>query len=74
MRGTKIRSGQGRKKHGMDSWLDFIQVALVLGLGWLGWVLFTVTRTAGRAVASVQSQARRTSGRDDQLLTNRRRL
>lgn len=74
MGGMKIRSGQGRKKYGMGSWLDFIQLALVLGLGWLGWVLFTVARMAGRPVASVQSWARPMGERDDPLLVSRRRL
>lgn len=69
-----IRYSHGRKKHAMGSWLDFIQVALALGLGWLGLVLFTMTRTAGQAVASVERQARRTSGREIQLLITRRRL
>ena len=33
----------------MGVWLDFLQLALALVLGWLGWVLFMVTRITRRA-------------------------
>ncbi|NTU78857.1 MAG: hypothetical protein HGA45_05545 [Chloroflexales bacterium] len=32
----------------MGTWLDFLQVALALGVGWLGWVLLSVWRSAGQ--------------------------
>ncbi len=31
----------------MGMWLDFLQVALALGMGWLGLVVFAVTRPQG---------------------------
>ncbi len=33
----------------MGAWLDFLQLALALLMGWLGWVLFMVTRATQRA-------------------------
>ncbi len=33
----------------MGAWLDFLQVALALLLGWLGWVLLMVTHATQRA-------------------------
>ena len=32
----------------MGMWLDFLQLALALLLGWLGWVLVVVTRSIQR--------------------------
>lgn len=58
----------------MGIWLDFLQVALALGLGWLGWVLFTVARTAGRTAAAVGDQVRPVPGGGVQQLIPRRRL
>lgn len=31
----------------MGMWLDFLQVALALGMGWLGLFVFAVARPAG---------------------------
>lgn len=32
----------------MSMWLDFLQVALALGIGWLGWVLLMLARPLAR--------------------------
>jgi hypothetical protein len=31
----------------MGTWLDFLQIALALGVGWMGWMLMTMARAAG---------------------------
>lgn len=46
----------------MGIWLDFVQVALALGVGWLGWVLWHITRaqTAPQAPRPQWDTAQRT--------------
>jgi hypothetical protein len=39
----------------MAAWLDFLQIALALGAGWLGWVLFRLTRSAPSAARPLRS-------------------
>jgi hypothetical protein len=52
----------------MSIWLDFLQVAFALGIGWLGWVLFASARPVGwsrvatsRGRASGQTMAARST-------------
>lgn len=48
----------------MAAWLDLLQLALALGAGWLGWVLFRLVRsTAPTARPSAAAGARIAPGR-----------
>lgn len=43
----------------MGVWLEFLQVALALGAGWLGYVLLFAARSAQAAPAHDQGRGRR---------------
>lgn len=41
----------------MGLWLDFVQVALALSVGWVGWVLWHITQTPTAPRSSGQKRA-----------------
>jgi hypothetical protein len=43
----------------MSMWLDFLQVTLALGLGWLAWTLLAVTHPLGSPFAWAASRRKR---------------
>lgn len=43
----------------MGAWLEFLQVALALGAGWLGYVLFRVASVTPPGRAQAPAQGRR---------------
>lgn len=51
----------------MGAWFDFIMVALAVGLGWLGWMLFSIARWVSPQALRRQTHARAYSLSKDQV-------
>lgn len=57
----------------MGIWLDFVQVALALSVGWMGWVLWQLARTqaAPHAPRQQRDAARQTAMRPAAVISRR---